>query len=321
MNRWLSYIRLVRPLELLRIALLLVVAQWSIVQVGLPAEVGRESVGGYFYFVLFAVLLIGAAGFAFNDYYDAKRDAEEQGKMVIVGRRIVRRSVLQMHIAFTLLGVLFGVVASSMVHNLWLLLLFPVAAGLLWYYSTLYRRIFVVGNFLKAALLGGCALLPVLFEVFYLEENAWRSFAMSEISITPMLMVSVCYAGLIGFGALCEQLLIDLYNFVRGVHREKDTLAFRYGTFTAKMVTGSALLVYLSLSIVFFISLIRFYRLHFMLWQSAICGIVIVAVPLLIALMALLAAQNASHFKVSRLAATVGMFGTLLLPAALHILV
>lgn len=320
MNRLLAYAWLVRPFELLRLTLLLGVAQCSIVLTGLPGEIRDGRIGVHFYFLLFAVLLIGAAGFAFNDYCDAKRDVDDGGRMVIVGRFIVRRSVLYMHLVLSLLGVLCGVVASWMVGNVWLGLLFPVAAGLLWYYTTIYKRQFVVGNLLKAVMVTGCALLPILFEVFYLEATEWRSFAMAEITIMPMVVVGVGYAALLGFGTLCEQQLIDLYNHTRGIHKEKDTLAFRYGTFTAKLVSGGMLLLYLGGAAVFFVLLLKYYKLYPFGWLPALCGVSLVGLPLLVSFMSLLAAQQAAHFRLSRVAAAVSLFGVLLLPALLHIM-
>lgn len=320
MNRALAYVRLVRPFELLRLTLLLGVARCSIVLTGLPGEIRDGSVGGHFYFLLLAVLLVGAAGFAFNDYCDAKRDVNDGGKMVVVGRVIVRRSVLYMHLTLTLFGVLSGLVAAWKVGNVWLGLLFPVEAGLLWYYTTIYKRQFLVGNLLKSIMVGGCALLPILFEVFYLEETAWRSFATSEITIMPMVVVGVSYAAIVGFGTLCEQLLMDLYNHARGVHREKDTLAFRYGTFSAKLVSGGMLLVYLGAAVVFFAQLKNYYRIQPLDWKSLLCGVALVGVPLLVSFMALLAAQQAEHYRVSRAAAAVSLLGVLLLPALLHIM-
>lgn len=320
MNRLLAYARLVRPLELLRLVLLLVVAQYSIVLVGLPAEIGDAHVETYFYFLLMAVVLVGAAGFAFNDYCDAKRDVDDGGKMVVVGRVIVRRSVLTMHLTLTLLGIVCGVVASRMVGHLWLALLFPVEAGLLWYYTTIYKRQFVVGNLLKAIMVGACALLPILFEVFYLETTAWRSFALSEITILPMVNIGAFYALIVAFGTLCEQLLMDLYNYRRGVHREKDTLGFRYGVFTAKLVAGGALIIYLCAAVIFFLLLVKFYGMNPIGWQPVVCGILLVGIPLLVSFMALLAAQKSEHFKVSCVASAVSVLGVLLLPALLHLM-
>lgn len=321
MNRLIAYAVLVRPRELLKLALLLIVAEFCIVLVGLPSEVGRSSVGGHFYFMLLAVLLVGAAGFAFNDYCDAKQDCIEKGKTVIVGRMIVRRSALGIHIALTALGVVSGVVAAWMVRNLWLSFLFPVAAGLCWYYSTLYQRQFVIGNLMKAILVGGCALLPTLFEVFHLEETAWRSFASNDISIMPMLLASLTYAGMIGGGELCVRLLRDVCNFTRGVHCEKDTLVFRYGMFTAKMVAGGMLAIYIFCAVVFFIRLVKFYVIFHLPWLLVLFGVLFIAVPLLASLMALLAAQQHAHFKVSRVATEVGVLGVLLLPAFFQMVV
>lgn len=317
MKRWMAYVRLLRFRELIRLALLMVVSQWCIVEVGIPQEARGMGTEVHFYFAFVATLLIGAAGFAFNDYCDAKRDASEGEKMVIVGRVLVRRSVLLLHVVLTTLGVISGAVAARLVNNLWLFLLFPMAAGLLWYYSTLYRRQFVVGNLLKSLMVSGCGMLPVLFEVFYLEEMEWRRFALAEISITPLVEAGVGYALIVGVATFGEQLLTDVLNFARNTHCEKDTLAFRYGIFTAKMVTGGVIVAYFLGVAFFFVLLAKFYGVALASWGIVSYGVALMAVPIFGSLMALLAGQRVEHFKGARMLFAVGQYGLLLLPVVM----
>jgi 4-hydroxybenzoate polyprenyltransferase len=109
-----------------------------------------------------ATILIAAAGYIINDYYDVKIDYVNKPDRVVVGRVIRRRVVLASHILFNLAGVLIGLFLDPKIGFLNFM-----AAVLLWAYSNQLKRLPFIGNF-AIALLTGLTLVAV---AMYYERN------------------------------------------------------------------------------------------------------------------------------------------------------
>lgn len=96
-----------------------------------------------------STVMIAAAGYIINDYYDVKIDFVNRPKRVVVGTVLRRRMVLVAHSVLTVAGILIGAYLSWKVGAIHL-----CAAFLLWWYSNRLKRYPFVGNFSIAALSG-----------------------------------------------------------------------------------------------------------------------------------------------------------------------
>lgn len=124
-----------------------------------------------------STIIIAAAGYIINDYYDVKIDYINKPDRVIVGRVIKRRVVLAAHIALNFVGISMGLLLS------WKIAFINfVAAFLLWFYSNQLKRQPFVGNVL-IALLTGLALIVV---AIYYQTNFGLilNYAVFAFSIT-----------------------------------------------------------------------------------------------------------------------------------------
>ena len=107
--------------------------------------------------LVLASLLVAAAGYIINDYYDVKIDAINRPDRLVVGRVLRRRKAMLAHVVLSAVGV--GLAG-------WL---HPVlgavtlgAALLLWGYSARFKRVALVGNVSIATLTAALVLLPEL---------------------------------------------------------------------------------------------------------------------------------------------------------------
>ena len=121
----------------------------------------------------FSTILIAAAGYIINDYYDIKIDYVNKPQRVVVGSFFKRRSIIIMHATFNTLGILGGLWISWEVG-----LINTLAAGLLWLYSNLLKRLPLLGNLTVAALTG----MSVFIVYIYFRQSlfllaAYASFA------------------------------------------------------------------------------------------------------------------------------------------------
>ncbi|MCQ2252867.1 MAG: geranylgeranylglycerol-phosphate geranylgeranyltransferase [Bacteroidales bacterium] len=147
-----------------------------------------------FAFLAIAVLLIAAGGYVINDYFDAKTDRINRPDEQIVGNSVTRGTATTWHIALSIAGCMMGMMVSYRIGFWQLGLLYPFAVGLLWFYSSAYKGMFLIGNLVVSLLVGLVPLIPVLYEVRGL--IAGIEPGSDESSVTSVLL----YDG-IAFGA------------------------------------------------------------------------------------------------------------------------
>jgi len=109
-----------------------------------------------------STLMIAAAGYIINDYYDIKIDYVNKPDKVVVGKLIKRRIVLASHIILNVLGIGIGVYLSLRVGALNF-----IAGFLLWVYSNQLKRMPLIGNLVIALLTG----LSVAIISVYYQQN------------------------------------------------------------------------------------------------------------------------------------------------------
>ena len=105
-----------------------------------------------------AVVLIAAGGYVINDYFDVKIDRINRPDSVIVTRSISKPAAMRLSISLSAIGVVCGIIAAVLLRSMTIGIIVAITPGLLWFYSSSYKRLFMIGN-LTIALL---AALPSL---------------------------------------------------------------------------------------------------------------------------------------------------------------
>ncbi len=130
-----------------------------------------------------ASVLIAAAGYIINDYYDVKIDLINKPRRVVIGKALRRRVAMFFHILFSMSGIFIGFLLSWKVG-----LINTFSAGLLWLYSNQLKRLPFVGNF-SVALLTGLSIYVVhfLFPAGHTMLLAYAAFAFSFTMIREII--------------------------------------------------------------------------------------------------------------------------------------
>lgn len=102
-----------------------------------------------------STILIAAAGYIINDYYDVKIDLINKPERVIIGKGITRRYALLFHTLLSVTGVAIGFLLNWKIG-----VTSFICAFLLWLYSNALKRLPFVGN-LTVALLTGLSIFIV----------------------------------------------------------------------------------------------------------------------------------------------------------------
>jgi 4-hydroxybenzoate polyprenyltransferase len=96
-----------------------------------------------------STIVIAAAGYIINDYYDVKIDYINKPDRVVIGRNIPRRYAILFHVVLSGAGILLGLFLSWRIAAINVMSVF-----LLWLYSNNLKRLPFIGNFSVALLTG-----------------------------------------------------------------------------------------------------------------------------------------------------------------------
>ncbi|HAH36660.1 MULTISPECIES: geranylgeranylglycerol-phosphate geranylgeranyltransferase [unclassified Algoriphagus] len=152
--------RISRPINLLMVAFAQLMAAYFLIE---KTPQGLPVLQDYrLYLLILATLLITAAGYMINDYYDVKIDYVNRPNEVIVGKGIKRRVVIFLHTIFNFTGIGLGALVAPRIA-----IVNFVAAFLLWLYSNRLKREPFIGNLTVAFLTG----LSVYLVAFYYQKN------------------------------------------------------------------------------------------------------------------------------------------------------
>lgn len=161
-----AFLRLVRVENLLMIAFTQVLLRYCILRKVLAQEAIALGLNdGLFYLVVFSTVLIAAAGYIINDYFDVKTDLINRPNTVVVDRLIKRRSAIILHLTFTAAGIVIGMYAALKTGYLRFALFHFAAAFLLWVYSTHLKKSLLIGNILVSLLTASVIFMPLVYEM------------------------------------------------------------------------------------------------------------------------------------------------------------
>ncbi len=160
-----------------------------------------------------STVILAAAGYIINDYYDVKIDYINKPDRVIVGKVIKRRVVIFWHTALNFIAIALGAYLDwriAVIH-------FSVAF-MLWLYSNLLKRYPFIGNFTVALLTGlSISIITLYFQQKAVLVHTYALFAFSISLIREIVKDMEDWKGDANFG--CKTLPI-----VWGIRRTKILL-------------------------------------------------------------------------------------------------
>jgi 4-hydroxybenzoate polyprenyltransferase len=226
-----SILRLIRFPNLVIIAATQYAMRYLVMAPLLPSDSFTLQFGEFqFTLLVLSTIFIAAAGYIINDYFDTQADLINKPSRVVVGVQIGRRVAMILHAMLNIIGVGLGIYLSFYIGIPALSLVFMLATGLLWFYSTNYKRQFLVGNLSVALLTGLVPMMVVLFEIPLLNQ------AYGQVMLEYNASFNYILAWVGGF---------SFYAFMTTLIREvvKDTEDFEgdmaYGMKTVPIILGT----------------------------------------------------------------------------------
>ena len=162
--------RLVRWSNLLFLAALVwLMEKWVATPILVKAAFGEQLPGYMLLLIILATVLIAAGGYVINDYFDVKIDRINRPDEVIVTRSISKPAAMRLSMILSGVGIACGIAVAVLLRSLTIGILFVLIPGLLWFYSSSYKRLFMVGNLIIALLAGVTPIVIAMTNVAVLQ--------------------------------------------------------------------------------------------------------------------------------------------------------
>ncbi len=239
-----DYLRLIRYPNLIIIVLTQYLMRWGIIEPMLGLNQFDLQMGPlHFFLLVLSTVTITAAGYVINDYFDTHTDLLNKPRQVLVGMRIHRRFAMIFHIILNVVGVGLGFYISFHVGIPYLGFVFLLVAGLLWFYSTTYKRQFLVGNLLVALLTAVVPLMVPVFEIPLLNE-AYRDVLLEhQINFMFILNWVLAFSFFAFLTNLMREIIKDMEDYEGDRVYGRNSLPVILGMPTSKGVVAGLIII------------------------------------------------------------------------------
>ena len=234
-----------------------------------------------FWWLVVSSVLIAAAGYIINDYFDLNIDRVNKPEKLVVEKIIKRRWAIVWHLILSFVGFVITLWVCFKVGDI-----YAVAVAVinfcciiaLWLYSTIYKRRLLIGNILISLLTAWTILILYLINMksFYLYTIVTDYMRNYEMASTKLFKYAIVYAGFAFIISLVREVIKDMED------REGDA---KYGCKTMPIVWGipstkvfvAVWLIVLTAALI----IIQFYALHLGWWWSVAYCVFTIILPLL----------------------------------------
>ena len=150
-------------------ALIWLMEKWVAVPILDKAAFGEQLPWYIVVLIMLATVLIAAGGYVINDYFDVKIDRINRPDELVVTRSVSKPAAMRLSIVLSSAGIVCGLVSAGLLRSMTIGILFILIPGLLWFYSSSYKRLFMIGNLIIAVLAGLTPIVVAMANVAVLE--------------------------------------------------------------------------------------------------------------------------------------------------------
>ncbi|MCJ8288974.1 MAG: geranylgeranylglycerol-phosphate geranylgeranyltransferase [Crocinitomicaceae bacterium] len=240
------FIRLIRPLNLIIIALTMYGLGWYFDPME-GCSCTYIVTDWPFFWLVFSTVLIAAGGNIINDYFDVRADRVNKPHRLIITKHIKKRTAIVMHWTINLIAFSIALYLSWIMDSFWYLFIHLFSINVLWFYSMYFKRQFLTGNVLIAAL---TALVPVLVGIFFYQQNLanteWYNMELFPFNLngsTPRIIMYISL-GLAIFAFLlnlAREVIKDMEDVDGDKKLHAKTLPISWGYKKSKWFVGISL--------------------------------------------------------------------------------
>ncbi len=223
-----SFLKLIRIQNLLIIAFTQYMVRWCLVFPILKLRNYDLQLSNFNFFLLvLSTVMLAAAGYIINDYFDVRIDKVNKPERLVIDKGVKRRVAMGAHTFINILAILIGFYVSYAI-GLWKLSIIHIFCTFtLWFYSTHFKRQFLIGNLIVAFF---TALVPLIVGIYELYP-CYKTYMIigEEISFKGVWL----YVFAVSFFAFITTLLREIIKDIEDFQGDKE-----YGCQTLPIVIG-----------------------------------------------------------------------------------
>ncbi len=287
-----SFLRLIRWPNLVFIALTQALFYYSVVLPVLPSsynDYSKKLTLPVFMVLVAASVLIAAAGYIINDYFDINIDRVNKPGKMVVEKVIKRRWAIILHIVITLAGI-----ACSLYVSMKTTLVIVIAnigcALLLWVYSTTFKKKLLSGNVI-ISMLTAWVIIVLYFAVNTAYLNTYNQHPDIIKAMNKVFKFAALYAGFAFIISLVREVVKDIEDMEGDEKYGCKTMPIVWGIPASKVFVGVWMVVLIGA-----IGIIIVYMLQKGWWLSAAYCLLLIIIPLVSTLQQFYKAQNATDY-------------------------
>ncbi len=242
--------------------------------------------------LVLSTVLIAGAGYIINDYFDIKIDQINKPHKVMLETVIKRRWAMGTHITLSALGILLALALAIQIGSTRLATLQALTVGLLFFYSTDYKKQLLTGNIVIAVLAALSVATIGFYEPQLYRESLIEASAPAAWIIMRLLLFYTFFSFLI---TLIREMVKDIEDFKGDAQFGCRTAPIVWGIRRTKQI----IYVLIALLVAVLVSVQAFAMQHNSSWLM-VYFIVLVQLPMLLVGWQLYKANtSAQYHKVS----------------------
>lgn len=238
------------------------------------------------FWIIGASILIAAAGYIINDYFDLNIDQINKPDKNVINLVISRRWAIAWHLILSLAALVCTILGVSL-HKWYIILANVGCILLLWFYSTSFKRQLLVGNIVIAVLTAWTVLI-----IFYAFVPLKEVVETNDSSNVKLFRTAFLYAGFAFIITLIREAIKDMEDMRGDARYGCKTLPIVAGILATKIYTLVWTIVLIGALIV-----LQLYILQFGWWWAIIYSGLLVILPLIYLAILLLRAKASINFK------------------------
>lgn len=246
-----AFFKLVRWTNLLMIALMMLLVYYCLMSPLFTSGIAAVMPPApSFLLLVLSLVFIVAGGYVINDIFDVDIDKINKPERQLVTTVFSEKEARIFYNVLTLIGLLAALASSIIIAKTKFFTLFAILlllVGVLYSYSSTYKKKLVVGNLIVSLSVAFSVFLPWLFEMIYLSNNVLVLSLSKNImmEILPYVMIYTVFAFLMNF---IREILKDAEDLKGDSVTHCRTIPIVYGTKKMNMILlVLAILVYVLL--------------------------------------------------------------------------
>ncbi len=243
-----------------------------------------------FYVLCFSSVLIAAAGYIINDYFDLNIDTINKPDKLVVDHGIGRRWVMFFHFVLSMVGILMGFYIGLQNGNWFIGMSHSGVAILLWIYSTSLKKRAVIGNTLIALLTSWTLLVVYYFIVF--NEQDGQGGSLYLLAVQKLFRIAILYAAFAFIISFIREIVKDMEDMDGDRRYGCKTMPIIWGVEVTKLVVSIFMILLLGLMLLAFI-----YILQLHMWLPGLYHALFILLPSIYTFKLLQKAKQTSDFS------------------------